>query len=297
MIYAVNWNPAADITLRLDTALRAGEVYQRVESLWRAGGKGNNVARAVHRWGIPVTAVGFYGGDVGHAIQKRLELSGIPMLIKDIEGSNRLCLTVVDGMGQITEIREMGPRVTPADSQELLLNLSKRLATRDWVTLSGSFAPGLPADTVVSWVTALEPLCQGVLVDMSGASLSLAWQAGATAICPNLEEFQHVEEELSRTRNPTGHILVTEGAEGLRWFSPGPTAVRRVRAPRVVVSNTVGAGDVFLGTLVSRLSEDENWDDAIAAGVAAASASVMTDSVADFDPLEAGRLEGLVRID
>lgn len=296
MIYAVNWNPAMDLAFTLNQPLEADQVYSKVPTLWRPGGKGSNVARTVKRWGEAVTAVGFYGGQLGIMIEDALVGLGIPVLGERIPSPNRLCITIVDGAQGVTEIRERGPEVTSDRASRLLDRLIERVEPSDWVTLSGSLPHGLPPETAAIWAERLRPITAGVLVDMSGAALHYSWQAGATAVFPNQSEYREVSELLKTEDNPTGHLVVTEGAAGLTWHPPGQQPPRHIDAPRVHAKNPVGAGDVLLGTLVAYRARGLDWDEALTMAASAASASVEEDAVADFDVKEAERLRAEISL-
>jgi sulfofructose kinase len=67
-----------------------------------------------------------------------------------------------------------------------------------------------------------------------------------------------------------GHVGASCGADGYAWYENG--RIRRVRAPRVAVVDTLAAGDVFHGALALALVEGRSIEDA--ARFACASASL-----------------------
>jgi sulfofructose kinase len=67
-----------------------------------------------------------------------------------------------------------------------------------------------------------------------------------------------------------GHVGASCGAEGYAWYENG--RIRRVRAPKVAVVDTLAAGDVFHGALALALLEGRSIEDA--ARFACASASL-----------------------
>jgi len=280
MIYSITFNPALDVAIFLDTALKPGVIYDRAAWVMRPGGKGNNVARAIRQLGGAVIAVGFYGGPLGRLLQAELEELGIPVLSAIMDGSNRLGLTMVAGEA-VTEIRTVGSPVSPAASKQLLQQLADRLGPQDWITISGSLPPGLSEKTVEAWVTTLKPRCRGILADLSGPALVAAWAAGATLICPNRAEYESVAALIRPS--PTQHLVITDGASGIYWQGPDHVSPRHIPAPPVPVKNPVGAGDVFLGALTFFLHQDWSWALALSEAVRVAAASVTTEAVADID--------------
>lgn len=254
----------------------------------RPGGKGNNVARVAHRLGQAVTAVGLYGGSTGAMVCHALEALGIGVVAEESAGETRTCLTLLSAGTEITELRDPGPRVDAAAADRLLVTLKARVHADDWVTLSGSLPPGLDPSLWVRWITQLTPRCRGVLVDTSGTNLRAAATAHPWVLVPNRAEWEAVG--LGEMRP----LIVTEGSQGIVWYPAMATEVYRIRPPQVSVKNSVGAGDAFLGGLVTALARDEAWVNALRFAVAVATASVLTEAVADVEPDEVARiLEGV----
>ncbi len=284
MIWTVTFNPSRDMTFVLDGPLEPGSIQVACSIYARSGGKGNNVARVVRRLGQPVGAVGFYGGATGELVGSGLQEQGIEVLGEPIAGETRICLTIVgSGGSEITEIREKGPPVPPAAAERLLRRLLERVQREDWVTLSGSLPPELPASVWADWVRALNPRCRGVLVDTGAENLRAAISARPLVMVPNRDEWR------ASGLSVTDSVVVTEGANGVTCY-PTPGVVRRLRPPKVAVANTVGAGDAFLGGMVDGLSRGESWERALVWAVAVAAASVTSPGVADVDPLLARSL-------
>jgi sulfofructose kinase len=66
-----------------------------------------------------------------------------------------------------------------------------------------------------------------------------------------------------------GHVGASCGAEGYAWYENG--RIRRVRAPRVAVADTLSAGDVFHGAFALALVEGKGIEDAARFACVAAS--------------------------
>jgi sulfofructose kinase len=66
-----------------------------------------------------------------------------------------------------------------------------------------------------------------------------------------------------------GHVGASCGAEGYAWYENG--CIRRVRAPRVTVVDTLAAGDVFHGAFALALLEGKDIEDAARFACVAAS--------------------------
>ncbi|PSR32289.1 MAG: hypothetical protein C7B46_15095 [Sulfobacillus benefaciens] len=166
MIWCVTLNPALDVTYRLDTPIQSGAIY-RAKPIPRAGGKGNNVARAVATLGLAVTAVGIYGGMTGTVIRQLLAEDGIGCVYQETPMETRRCMTFTAG-SHVAEVREPGAYIPVEDGATLLDMVQSRVASTDWVTLSGSLPSDWPPDTYAVWVDTLKPRVAGILVDTAG---------------------------------------------------------------------------------------------------------------------------------
>lgn len=277
MIWCVTLNPSLDVTYRVDASICSGQIF-RAAPRGRAGGKGNNVARAAARLGSSVTAVGIYGGATGACIQQLLAQDRVKCLTQESTGETRRCMTLLGADG-VLEVREPGPRIPYHLGRELLGKLCDQVTPNDWVTLSGSLPLDWPEDTYAEWIDQLKPRVSGILVDTSGNALRSAIEAGPTAITPNRRECQ----DLSHNMLQQVLAIVTWGSEGARWRSARTDTVWEVTAPPVAVRNTVGAGDSFLGGLVVSLNRGDALPDAVAYAVAVGTSSVTTEAVGDID--------------
>ncbi len=289
MIWCVTLNPSLDIVYRVPGRFQPGGIY-RTEPLERAGGKGNNVARAVARLGHGVTSVGIYGGLTGANIRGRLQKLGVPSLYQESGEESRRCLTIV-GNEDVTEIREPGPPIPLSVGATLLRNLLQSVSRADWVTLSGSLPADWPDDTYFEWIQALKPRVAGIVLDTSGLPLRRGVEAQPTAIVPNQAEYQELDDRAIKGV----HTIITAGPRGAIWITPSRERLRLSTRP-VTVRNPVGAGDSFLGGLVFALSQGRPMMEAIRYAVAVGTSSVTTEAVGDIDPDLIQQLVELVHV-
>ncbi|MEE1652045.1 1-phosphofructokinase family hexose kinase [Brachybacterium sp. J144] len=264
MILTLTANPSLDRTVDLGGELTPGGVHRIVAESTQPGGKGVNVALGAHRAGADVLAV--LPAAPADPLLALLEREGLPHRASPVAAPVRTNLTVLSAPSQTTKINEPGTAPTAAEAaalQELLLGSA---SPGDLVMLSGSLAPGLPADLYVHLTARLQERGARVGVDTSDAPLAAVASAlGTTApdlLKPNAEELGQIvgvdgaaleaaaaDGDLSAARDAAlalhragvGAVLVTLGAAGgllatddAVWFAPSP-AVRAV--------STVGAGD------------------------------------------------------
>ncbi|MGP5290073.1 1-phosphofructokinase family hexose kinase [Brachybacterium tyrofermentans] len=274
MIVTFTANPSLDRTIDLGGPLVPGGVHRIGGDSTQPGGKGINVALGVHRAGIDVTAI--LPAAPSDPLLALLEAEELPHRAAPIVGPVRTNLTVLSSPQVTTKLNEPGATLGEEEIAGLEQLLVSSVGDEDIVMLSGSLAPGLPADEYVRLVDLLQARGARVGVDTSDAPLAaLAAALPGTApdfLKPNAEELGQIvgvsgdviesqvsDGDLEGVRDAAlmlhhrgvGAVLVTLGAaggllatEGAAWYCPS--------AASAVVS-TVGAGDsATAGYLIGR---------------------------------------------
>lgn len=277
MIVTLTPNPSIDRTIAVDR-LEQGEVNRATGVRIDPGGKGVNVARALHANGVDALAVLPLGGPDGTLLAALLDACGLPYTAVPIAGDTRTNVAVVDPAGRTTKVNEPGPELAPAEVASLAAALP---SSADWVVLCGSLPLGAGPELFTD-VIGSHP--GRVVVDTSGPTLAVAVAARPHLVKPNREEL---EELVGRSLATFGDVrvacrdLVTDGlgvvvaslgADGAlittpegQWF-----ASAAVETPL----STVGAGDCLLAGVLSALAEGCHPADAVARGVAWGTAAV-----------------------
>ena len=296
MIVTLTANPSLDRTATLDRPLCRGEVHRINSVTVEPGGKGINVARVAHYAGHPVRAI--LPAGPGDPILRGLDDLRVPYRTVPLAEVVRTNLTLTEDDGTTTKINEPGPSLD-ADSVERLANLLVLESERaDWVVLSGSLPPGVPAQWYADLVKALRPWGCRIAVDTSDAPLlALAAQFPAAApdlLKPNSEELAQLTgadaEELeaaaaagdpsacvaaARTlvERGVGAVMATLGAAGAVLVTA--EGAWHASPPPITVRSTVGAGDSSVAGYVLAhtrgLSAPDRLRLAVAYGSAAAS--------------------------
>lgn len=234
MIVTLTANPSLDRTVPLDRGLTRGEVHRAGAVTVEPGGKGINVARVVHYAGHPVRAV--LPADPGDPILRGLDELLLPYRTVPLLGQVRTNLTLTEPDGTTTKINEPGPTPSAATVEALARLLVLEAEQADWVVLSGSLPPGVPASWYADLVQALRPWGCRIAVDTSDAPL-LALAAGFPAAAPDL--IKPNSEELAQLTGADPEALEAAAAAG------DPSAT--VLAARSLVADGVGAVLVTLG--------------------------------------------------
>ncbi len=165
MIITLTANPSLDRTASLDAPLARGQV-QRVSGVTvEPGGKGVNVARAIHYAGHPVRAV--LPAPDEDPILAALRQLGVDYRTVAVDEGVRMNLTLTEPDGTTTKLNEPGPRLSDELIESLATLVVSEAGSADWVVLSGSLPPGVPADFYATLVRRLRPLGVKVAVDTS----------------------------------------------------------------------------------------------------------------------------------
>ncbi|MFZ1410262.1 MAG: PfkB family carbohydrate kinase, partial [Micropruina sp.] len=191
MIVTLTANPGLDRTETLEEPLTRGAVHRVTGVTVEPGGKGVNVARAIHYAGVPVRAL--LPAGLGDPMLTALDEIGLAYRAVTVEGRVRTNITLTEPDGTTTKLNEPGPRFTPANLDELAALVLSEAAGASWAVLSGSLPPGVPTGWYADLVRQIRPLGCLVAVDTSDAPLlALAEQfpgAAPDLLKPNSEEL------------------------------------------------------------------------------------------------------------
>ncbi len=296
MIVTLTANPSLDRTATLDRPLARGEVHRVNSVTSEPGGKGINVARVAHYAGHPVRAILPAGPD--DQILRGLDALRVPYRSVPLAETVRTNLTLTEADGTTTKINEPGPSLDGETIERLAHLLVLESERADWVVLSGSLPPGVPADWYADLVRALRPWGCRIAVDTSDAPLlALAAQfpdAAPDLLKPNAEELAQltgvdpdaleaaaaagdpagcVEAARTLVERGVGAVMATLGGAGAVLVTP--EGAWHAGPPPITVRSTVGAGDSSVAGYVLAHTRDLSAPDrlrlAVAYGSAAAS--------------------------
>lgn len=288
MIYTLTLNPAVDRELRVpaiefDTVLRAEAV--RVD----CGGKGFNVSRALAALGTESVAVGLVGGVAGQTLAAGLSRIGIRTDFVEVAGETRTNVTVV-GDTHYIKVNESGPPVTAEELNRLIGRVHALARPGDWWVLSGSLAPGVPADVYGELITLLWAVGARAILDTSGPALRHGCTAGPYAAKPNAAEASELigrpveanEDLLAAMASIHGRgvavVILSLGRRGAAVFDGihGWLA----SPPGIEERNPIGAGDALVAGAVRAFDLGLPPEEALRWGVASGAAAAALDGTA-----------------
>ena len=284
MITTICLNPALDRTVTVDSLI-PGQVNRVRTSRTDVGGKGVNVAVVCSRLGIDARVIGCAGVDGYAKLKAKAKVEDIDCDFHTVEGAIRLNTKVfpLDGSG-VTELNEPGPTLTAEDLDVFFDLAIEKTQGSDFVVITGSLPPGCPAQTYRELIRALKVPC---ILDVGGEALRLGVEAKPFLIKPNHHELAatvgrelHTMEDIRAAAQyfvdgGVRHVVVSLGKDGALYV--GEEGCLYAPEIPVEVKSTVGAGDAMVGGLIYGLVTGGSMREGFRAGVAAGTASVMTE--------------------
>jgi ribokinase len=247
----------ADVVLRVPRLPGAGETVLAREQAGYPGGKGANQAVAAARLGATVAFVGCVGeDDAGRAMCANLRAAGVDT--RHVRATDR----APTGAAYISvdEHGENAIVVVPGANGELG---AADIAAAGEV-IAGAAIAVTQLEIPDSAVAAVVGSARRVLLNAAPArSVPRALLARVDVLVVNESEAALVPPDFR------GALVRTLGAGGASWHADGEHGV--VRAPRVEVVDTTGAGDAFVGALAATLAGGASLAAAVGSAVTVAS--------------------------
>lgn len=303
--------PCNAVTLTMNLALDLSAEVEKVEPIRKLrcaasrrdpGGGGINVARAMRRLGCDAAAIFTAGGMTGARLEELLHAEGVHCVSVKIAGETREDFTVLEKRsGRQYRFVLPGPALSQEEMEQCLEALRSRCAEPEFVVVSGSLPPGVPADFyagVAKWVKAHS---RKLIADTSGPALAAVLAEGVYLVKPNLRELKEYTAKPLADEGAyvaaAREIVARGGAEivALSLAEKGARLVTReaawcAYAPPITPVSTVGAGDSFVGALVLELVRRTSLPEALRHAVAAGTAALLSHGT------ELCRLETVARL-
>ena len=304
-VLTVTLNPALDLTVQLPS-LRLGEVNRSDSLQVHAAGKGLNVAQVLADLGHQLTVTGFLGEGNPRAFEQLFAARGFADEFVRVPGDTRSNIKLAEAGGQVTDINGPGLMVSEAHCAELLARLERLAPVHDLVVVAGSLPRGIASQWFVQLLSRLKALGVRVALDTSGDALRKGLAASPWLIKPNEEELAEARGiALNKSSELTAearrlqaqgieHVVVSQGANGVSWFSPN--AAWHAHPPKVRVVSTVGAGDSLLAGMLHGLLEGWPAERTLTHATAIAAQAVGQVGFGITDTTQLADLEAAVRL-
>lgn len=303
-VLTVTLNPALDLTVQLP-ALHLGEVNRSDNLQVHAAGKGLNVAQVLADLGHQLTVTGFLGEANAQPFEQLFAARGFADEFVRVAGETRSNIKLAEADGRITDINGPGLEVDAAQRDELLARLERLVPGHELVVVAGSLPRGVELPWFVELLQRLARLGARVALDTSGAALREGLALSPWLIKPNEEELaqardldpadaQVLADEARRLNARIEHVVMSQGAAGVSWFSPA--AAWHAKPPKVRVVSTVGAGDSLLAGMLHGLLAGWPAERTLAHASAIAAQAVGQIGFGITDRAQLAELEAAVRL-
>jgi tagatose 6-phosphate kinase len=283
MILTVTLHPALDRIL-VTEHLRPKTV-NRVQVLKEyGGGKGNNVARALHRLGAPVLAFGYQGGGPGQTARRAFKREGIPTFFVPCRQPTRISTLLLDNAtGQGYTLYEPGQAVSEKEMQKLKAQFLNMIGGFQVALFCGSAQSPALAYLQAELMTAARQRGVVCVLDSSGQALREGIQARPFMVKVNQEELEEFLgtplENISQVttallqvhRLGVDVVAVTMGEDGLT-VTDGRSLWQGVLKMESVI-NVMGCGDSLLAGMTYALIKGWGLPDIVRWGVACGAAN------------------------
>ena len=287
-------NPTIDRLVILHTLapgtvdrVRENRAYPAGKSVSAARGcLANGAAPRVHVL-LPTTGSDWY--------LELLRAEGMDVTSHPCSGTVRESIIVLEDDGRVTVLNGSGTPVSVARWDDFVKASIAGLRPGGWVICSGSFPPGVGPEALAGLVAAIAATGARLALDTGPAWMPLALRGPAlpALITPNLAEAEAIltgetapeatgvgDDALARAAEAAAGlhehgidaVVVTAGSAGLAWATREGAGV--LPGQPVAVRNPIGAGDAFLGGLVSRLEDGLPFAEAAAWGMATSCAAI-----------------------
>jgi len=284
-VYAltVTLHPAIDKVLRVEK-LHPNEVHRCKVELVHGGGKGNNVARALMRIGVPVLATGFQGGYSGAFITERIEAEGIRTSYVQCQAPTRTSTVLqVDETGDTYALYEPGQEVTQQELDDLYRHYAELLPEASIVIFCGSGQTEVLAPSYQHMIEMANEIEVPTLLDSSGEALKLGVEARPYMVKVNRFELgglvgrdlETLDDQLEAMAALQARgiplVALSLGEAGLIATDGEELWKGVLKVDRIM--NTVGCGDSQLAGITKQIIEQAPLQELVRWGVACGTAN------------------------
>lgn len=288
-LIAVGLNPAWQKTLKFKN-LEFASVNRAYKVRHFASGKGINFTAAARKCGADCTVYQFAGGDTGKKICRELDKKQIPHKTAFTDQATRTCTTCLcSSSGSMTELIEPSPEIKDKYAEHLLDQIINSMRNFDGLALCGTFPPGISSDFYAEIIKNARKHSVITLLD-AYQDIESALKASPDILKINSDELAEISGiknipeavKVISEKYSIEHIGITNGAKSAYLLEKNK--LYTMKAPNIKKAvNPLGAGDTADAAMLSNYIENENALDAFCSGLAAASASCLTEYCGEFD--------------
>ena len=284
MILTICPNPSIDCTIELDN-LNVGMLNRVANKVETYSGKALNVAKGVARLGEKSIATGFMFDEHAKLFELSLEKEGVSHDFVYNTGSARVNYKIIDKKAMLTEINDVGNKVSREKQLELIEKVKKLSSECSVAVMSGSLPAGVDKEFYHE-VLAVIPDRVKKIVDTERDNMLSAVQSPVFMVKPNLRELEafanqtlHTKKEMIKAAEKylelgVENVLISLGADGAILTNGSESYY--CKSASVAVNSTVGAGDCMVAAACVELEKGVSMQELLRCSVAAGTAAITT---------------------
>jgi 6-phosphofructokinase 2 len=298
-IVTLTLNPALDKSTTIDHLIPEQKLRcaaMRID----AGGGGINVSKGIRKLGGESVAVFPAGGQTGQILQHLLKDAGIAIDPIATAGETRENFSVTETTSNYQyRFTLPGSLLTREEAQQCLERVAQQRP--QYLVVSGSLPAGIDADFMQEAAIFAKKIEARLILDTSGAPLTVAAQQGVYLLKPNLSELSALAGVKTLEMNQVDDaaleiigkgmcevVVVSLGAHGALLVTK--QGFEHIPAPMVHKQSTVGAGDSMVAGMTFGLSKSYSFREMAQLGVACGSAATMNKGTELFHKTDVEKL-------
>lgn len=309
MIYTVTLNTAIDRILHIQGELTRKHNNKIRDISYDIGGKATHVSVVLSSLSIDNKATGFVGSTNKNILIELMEKKGVACdFIEQAGSSTRESIVLIDETGKGSfMITEKGFEIKDESYEKLLEKLKGSVQENDIVVFAGSPPAGISVDKYTKILKTVKDQKGKMIVDASGDYLKAAVALKPTMIKPNEFEFQelvgkkltalsdYMEEIQTLLDSGIEYVVISLGKKGsLVGYQQN---IYRVLPPKVEEVNDTGCGDVFVGGITAKLSENGSLEEIFRFATALGASKATQQGSSGFSLSQAKEFEKEVQIE
>lgn len=268
------WITGFNLSIDTVVMIEKSDKYRRLHAKqWKSvGSKGANVFRSLLQLGVTPHLIGVTWGITGEYIRstlKRLCPNPIHLHILHLMNQeSRINIIEIDENGEKL-ISANSPEIPPDTFSKFMKSISKQIQSDDVLILTGSFPQNMTLKDLLPLIKNFAP--QNIWIDLKGKHLIDAYHYIPTGFF----KINHIEKEDFTAKNILPeNLIVTSSTRVVTKLGENHIVVN---IPQIPILNTIGAGDVFMASMIyEKFLAKKDWTEALKISAARATASTQT---------------------
>ncbi len=247
--------------------LKQGEVNRIHNFFFSAAGKGANVVRSLKVLEKRAHLLAYAGGVIGDKFKRACREDGLECSFIQIQNETRMCTTIIESTGKVTELVEPAPKISSRDRDVFLKLFTEKIKAADFLVITGTAINGELSDCYKNYIIEAKKLNIPVLLDSYRRHGEIALEASPEILKINKQEIEELTGRRSESlkdrisvyreiadKYGISWIVITKGAGGAEGWD-GKEIIQACSHP-IELINSIGSGDAFSAGFISSILDD-----------------------------------------